>query len=86
MSSGFIKTKKGCKCGCGCSGLSDSKGCGCTGLGNVSMTVQEQIEEQQKAEKTSEDAIKAAERFSNPDIPLPLKLTGIAIIIFIITR
>ena len=84
MSSGFIKQKTGCKCGC--NGLSDSKGCGCSGLGSVSMTVQEQIEEQLKAENVSKDAVKTAEQYSNPEIPLPLKLTGIAIIIFIITQ
>ena len=78
MESKFVKS------GCGCSGLSGADtGCGCSGLSESPVMT---TEEQEKAKKTDEDAVETAARYSNENIPLPLKLTGIALIIYIITR
>jgi hypothetical protein len=61
------------------------KSCGCQhGSGGLSDADTEA--EKEKAKKTSEDTIKEASQYSNPNVPLPLKLTGIALIIYIITR
>lgn len=66
----FIKTGKSCGCQHDGSGLSDSD---------------EEIE-RKKAQKTAEETVEEAKQYSNPNVPLPLKLTGIAVILFIITR
>lgn len=66
----FIKTGKSCGCLHGGSGLSDTDA---------------EIE-RKKAQKTAEETVKEAKQYSNPNVPLPLKLTGIAVILFIITR
>jgi hypothetical protein len=59
------------------------KDCGCSGLSESPVM---DAEEQEKAKKTTEDAVKTAQQYSNPAVPLPLKLTGIALLIFILTR
>lgn len=42
--------------------------------------------EMETAKETAKQTEEEAARFSNPDIPWPLKLTGIALIVFLLTR
>ena len=63
------------------SGLS---GCNCNhdGLGSLDID----REEQEKARKTTDETVKEASQWSNPNVPFPLKLTGLAVLAFAIWK
>lgn len=47
-------------------------------LGNLSP------EDEEAAQKTVESTVEEAKKFSNPDIPMPLKITGIVVLLYVI--